>query len=78
MKQNSAILHVQLIGRGEHATRMEKRVHCAAKAIGVSVQLEREAGEISECKLMFDGEVILDHLVSTIELEKLFSHHLKP
>ncbi|MDX8381815.1 MAG: hypothetical protein R8M14_06860 [Ghiorsea sp.] len=42
----------------------------------MSVQLERDAGEISECKLVFGGKVMLGHLVSTVELEKLLSKYL--
>lgn len=49
-----------MTGRGEDAIRMEKRLRCAGRAIGADIQVVSVAGEL-----------LIDRLVSTEELESM-------
>jgi hypothetical protein len=58
-------LTVQLHGRGEDALRMEKRLHCAGRALGVNVRVERETGDFGEARVTVANHLLAERLMST-------------
>ena len=69
-------LTVQLHGRGEDALRMEKRLHCAGRALGVNVRVERETGDFGEARVTMANHLLAERLVSTETLEALLREYL--
>ena len=69
-------LTVQLHGRGEDVLRMEKRLHCAGRALGVNVRVERETGDFGEARVTMANHLLAERLVSTETLEALLRQHL--
>lgn len=69
-------LTVQLHGRGEDALRMEKRLHCAGRALGVNVCVERETGDFGEARVTMANHLLAERLVSTETLEALLREYL--
>ena len=68
------VLNVRMVGRGENAMRMEKRLSCAGRALGVRVKIDWRSDQYGEPVVYIGGKKLVDHLVQTTELETL----LKP
>ncbi|WP_293648746.1 hypothetical protein [Thiolapillus sp.] len=68
------ILEVQLVGRGEDAMRMEKRLSCAGRALGVNVKVDWKMERQDYPKVYVDGKLVIDRLLETTAIECL----LKP
>jgi len=77
-KDQRPALTVYLQGRGEDAMRMEKRLRCAGRALGVNIQVEWDAAEFGAPRVTAANRLLTDHLVSTEELEALLREYLKP
>lgn len=76
--EDTPVLHVSMTGRGEDAMRMDKRLHCAGRALGVRIDLDWKADRHGEPRVSIGDEVLVDHLVDTTELEALLRPYLKP
>jgi len=66
-----------MTGRGEDAMRMEKRLRCAGRALGVDVQIEWDARIFGAPSVTVANRLLADHLVSTEELESLLREYLE-
>ena len=73
---NQPVLRVQLRGRGEDAMRMDKRLRCAGRALGVRVEVEWDAGRHGDPEVWIDDDRVVDHLVDTPRLEALLKPYL--
>jgi len=71
-------LKLRMTGRGEDAMRMEKRLRCAGRALGVDVQVEWDASGFGPPRVTVANRLLTDRLVSTEELEALLREYLKP
>ncbi len=69
--EGAPVLHVQLIGRGEDAMRMDKRLSCAGRALGVNIQVDWHTTRHGDPLVLIDGQPLVDHLVDTPQLEGL-------
>ncbi|MCU7958817.1 MAG: hypothetical protein KZQ58_02245 [gamma proteobacterium symbiont of Bathyaustriella thionipta] len=72
------VLHVRFLGRGEDAMRMEKRLNCAGRALGVKVKIDWQPSRHGELVVYVGDKILIDHLVQTTELEimlKSFIEH---
>ncbi len=67
------VLAVRLVGSGEAALRMEKRLRCAGRALGVTVAVDVEGAPWGEGgpEVWLAGRRIADRLVDTSTLERL-------
>lgn len=72
------LLRVQLSARGEDAIRMDKRLRCAGRALGVKVEVDWDAGTYGEPVVRIGDQLVVDHLVETPELERLLKPYIKP
>ncbi|HEB56609.1 MAG TPA: hypothetical protein ENI98_09950 [Gammaproteobacteria bacterium] len=70
----SPVLNVRMVGRGEDAMCMEKRLSCAGRALGVRVKIDWRSDQYGEPVVYIGEKRLVDHLVQTTELEAL----LKP
>jgi len=75
--QGSPTLKLHMTGRGEDAMRMEKRLRCAGRTLGVDVQVEWEASMFGAPSVTVANRLLTDRLVSTEELESLLREYLK-
>ena len=57
--------------------RMEKRLRCAGRALGVEVQVEWDASIFGAPHVTVENRLLTDRLVSTEELESLLREYLK-
>lgn len=73
----SPVLKLHMTGRGEDAMRMEKRLRCAGRAMGVDVQVEWDASEFGAPRVSVANRLLTDRLVSTEELESLLRKYLE-
>lgn len=64
-------LQLQLTGRGEDAMRMDKRLRCAGRALGVEVRLDWDASRAGPPVVYHDGMKVVEGLVPTESLEAL-------
>lgn len=67
------LLKVQLQGRGEDAIRMDKRLRCAGRALGVRVEVDWDATQYGGPVVKIGDQVVVDRLVDTAELEGLLT-----
>ncbi len=74
----SPVLRLHTTGGGEDAVRMEKRMHCAARALGLDVWLEWGVRGFGTTDVTVVGQLLIDHLVSTEQLESLLPEYLEP
>ena len=51
--------------------RMARRLRCAGRARGASVELEREEAEFGEVAVHLSDALVIDGLVDTEEIERL-------
>lgn len=65
------VLHLRLVGRGENAQRMEKRLTCVGRLLGIQVKVAWDSGQYGEPLVYKGNDLLVDHLVSTEELEIL-------
>ena len=65
------VLDVQLVGRGEAAMRMEKRLRCAGRALGVNVRIDWEMEGHDEPKVFIQGKQVIDRLLETTAIEQV-------
>ena len=65
----SSPLKLTLLGRGEDALRMEKRLRCAARATGIPIDLDWQAGGTLETGVFFEGKPVIAGLMRTEEIE---------
>ena len=56
---------------------MEKRLHCAGRALGLDVQVEWDASEFGAPRVSVANRLLTEHLLSTEELESLLREHLE-
>lgn len=70
-------LKLHMTGRGEDAMRMEKRLRCAGRALGVEVQVEWDASSFGPPSVTVANRLLTDRLVSTEELETLLREYLE-
>ncbi len=56
--------------------RMDKRLHCAGRALGVRIDLAWKANQHGEPCVSIGNEVLVDHLVDVTELEALLRPYL--
>ncbi len=68
------ILNLQMLGRGEDAMRMDKRLRCAGRALGVAVHIDWKSNQYGDPKVYCNGQLLTDHLLNTTDIEKI----LKP
>ncbi len=66
---------VRLVGRGEEAMRMDKRLRCAGRALGIDVRVEWETSRYGAPAAWIGDELLVDHLVDTAELENLLRRY---
>ncbi len=71
---NFPVLRLKLVGRGEDAMRLEKRLRCAGRAIGARVEIDWQSQHYGEPVVYFGEEKIIDRLLSTEQIEQ----RLKP
>ena len=64
-------LKLTLQGRGEDALRLEKRLRCAARATGIPIDLDWQAGGTLETGVFFEGKPIIEGLMRTEEIESV-------
>ncbi len=65
------VLYVRLKGRGEDAMRMDKRLRCAGRALGVRVAVDWDATQHGLPVITIDQQLVVDRLVDTMQLEQL-------
>ncbi len=65
-------------GRGEDAMRMEKRLRCAGRALGVGFDIHRDTREYGTMEVWIGDRLLVDHLVETTALEVLLKPLLSP
>ena len=65
----SSPLKLTLLGRGEDALRMEKRLRCAARATGIPIDLDWQASGTLETGVFFEGKPVIEGLMQTEEIE---------
>jgi len=68
------VLEVRLVGRGEDAMRMEKRLSCAGRALGVNVKIDWKMERQNTPRVYVDEKLVIDRLLETTEMESV----LKP
>ncbi len=71
------VLRLRLVGRGDDAMRMEKRLRCAGRALGARVVIEWEARQHGGPVVYYGDEVVADRLLRTEALETLLRPLLK-
>ena len=74
---NLPVLRLTMIGRGEDALRMEKRLRCAGRAVGAQVEIEWQAENYGQPVVYFDDKILTDHLLDTVEIEQILHPLLK-
>lgn len=57
--------------------RMEKRLRCAGRALGLDVHVEWDASGFGAPEVTLANRLLIDRLVSTEALELLLRKHLK-
>ena len=65
----SSPLKLTLQGRGEDALRIEKRLRCAARATGIPIDLDWQAGGMLETGVFLEGKPVIEGLMRTEEIE---------
>lgn len=70
------VLNVRLVGRGEDAMRMEKRLICAGRALGVRVRVDWKSVQHGDPVVTIEDKLLIDHLVQTTELETLLQSYI--
>ncbi len=65
------VLDVQLVGRGEAAMRMEKRLSCAGRALGVNVRIDWKMEGHDEPQVYIQGKRVIDRLLDTTIIEQV-------
>ncbi|BAO44900.1 hypothetical protein [Thiolapillus brandeum] len=68
------VLEVRLVGRGEDAMRMEKRLSCAGRALGVNIKIDWKMERQDAPRVYVDDKLVIDRLLETTEIERM----LKP
>lgn len=63
---------VQLVGRGDNAQRMNKRLACAARALGIKLNIDWQSGGYGDVLVYVNDTLFADHLLETVELEQQF------
>ncbi len=71
------LLKLQLQGQGEDATRMEKRLRCAGRALDVRVEVDWDAARHGSPVVRIGNQIVADHLMDTTELEMLLQPFAK-
>jgi len=71
------VIRLKMIGRGENAMRMEKRLRCAGRAVGVRVEVEWQAEHYGDPVVYFNDKLFSDHLMDTEQIEQLLYPLLK-
>lgn len=71
------VLDVRLVGRGEDAIRMDKRLRCAGRALGVTVKVDWQSGQYGSPVIYVENQMLIDHLLETTELEELLQPFIK-
>lgn len=64
-------LRTCLTGRGEDAMRMDKRLRCAGRALGIRVEVGWNSSRYGGPEVRVGDQLVVDHLVDTAELEVL-------
>ena len=77
-EEGRPLLRVKLSGRGEDAMRMDKRLRCAGRALGLRVEVDWDAGTYGEPVVRIGDQLVVDHLVETPELERLLKPYTEP
>ena len=65
------VLDVQLVGRGEAAMRMEKRLRCAGRTLGVNVRIDWKMEGHDEPQVYIQGKQVIDRLLETTAIEQV-------
>ena len=76
-KASDSIIKIGLSGKGEDATRMEKRLYCAARALDIRILVEWNSEDFGPPIVRLNNEVLIDHLVETTVIETLFRDALE-
>lgn len=71
------VLNVRLTGRGEDAMRMEKRLGCAGRALGVRVKIDWRSDQHGAPVVTIGDKLLIDHLAQTTELEALLKPYIQ-
>jgi len=77
-QQGIPVLQLKMLGRGEDAMRMNKRLRCAGRALGVAVHIEWDSGQYGDPSVYFQGKLLIDHLIDTLEIEKILQPIVEP
>jgi len=75
-ENNSSVVMLHLNGRGVDAIRMEKRLYCAARALGIKVQVDWISGNYASPVVYLNNQVLVDHLVDTPAIETILRDSL--
>jgi len=70
------VLRLQMTGRGENAMRMDKRLRCAGRAVGVRVEVDWKSEHYGDPVVYFHDKQLTDHLMDTEEIERLLQRLL--
>ena len=70
-ENDAPVLDLTMVGRGEDAMRMDKRLRCAGRALGVAVRIDWQADQYGEPKIYWKDELLIDRLLNTVEIEKV-------
>ncbi len=65
------VLRLRLVGRGDEAMRMEKRLRCAGRALGARVVIDWEARQHGGPIVYHGDDIVTDRLLRTEALEAL-------
>ena len=65
------VLRLRLVGRGDDAMRMEKRLRCAGRALGARVMIDWEARQHGGPVVYHGNDIVTDRLLRTEALETL-------
>ncbi len=71
------VLRLQMTGRGENAIRMDKRLRCAGRAVGVRVEVDWKSEHYGDPVVYFNDKQLTDHLMDTEEIERLLQRLLE-
>jgi hypothetical protein len=73
---SSPVIMIRLEGRGEDSMRLEKRLYCAARALGINIKIDWLSNTYGDPVVWVNEHKLIDHLVETTELEILLQQFL--
>lgn len=78
--ENNKLLHLKIIGKGHDVEKIQKRLRCASRAINAELELSWQheqpqylfSNTNKSVVVTCDNKILIDGLVSTEEIEKIF------